>query len=168
MTVTEMGTERGAARRRAGAIGQGPLLLYDDRCGVCRRFVSMLIGADRTGTLRIAPLDCAVGDALRREHPKLEARDSAVWIRQDGTVTTHSDAILDAIDYLGGTLSPLSKLLRGIVPQLLRDRAYKAFADNRNLFGAIGMQQLDRRALDRTLGAASGESAVEPALATGS
>lgn len=164
MSITEMGTDRGVARRRAGALGQGPLLLYDDRCSVCRRFVSLVVGADRVGTLRIAPLDCAVGDALRREHPRLEARDSAVWIRPDGTVTTHSDAILDAIEYLGGALSPLSRLLRAIVSRPLRDRAYKAFADNRKLFGAIGMQQLDRRAQERVLVGASGGTGDGSAL----
>ena len=113
--------------------------------------------ADRRGTLRIAPLDCAVGDALRRERPELVPRDSAIWVRPDGSVTTHSDAILDAIEYLGGGLTPLAKLLRTMVPRPLRDRAYTVFANNRNLFGQLGMQELDARAQGRTLRDAEGE-----------
>ncbi len=117
----------------------------------------MVIGADRRGTLRIAPLDCAVGDALRREHPHLVPKDSAIWVRPDGSLSTHSDAILDAIEYLGGTLTPLAKLLRMIVPRPLRDRAYTLFADNRNLFGQFGMRELDARAQSRTLRDSEGE-----------
>jgi predicted DCC family thiol-disulfide oxidoreductase YuxK len=127
------------------------LLLYDGDCGVCRRFVSLLIGADRGGSLRIAPLASAVGDSLRRDRPELERRDSAIWVSATGTVSTHSDAILDAIAYLGGVLTPLARLLKSLVPQALRDRAYTAFADNRNLFASIGMQELDARARSRML-----------------
>lgn len=148
------------ARRRSDE--RAPLLLYDDRCSVCRRFVSMVIGADRRGILRIAPLDCAVGDALRRERPELVAKDSAIWVRPDGTVTTHSDAILDAIEYLGGTLTPLARLLRTMVPRMVRDRAYIAFANNRNLFGQLGMEELDPRAQSRTLRDAEGEPMQAP------
>jgi predicted DCC family thiol-disulfide oxidoreductase YuxK len=138
-----------AERRRSSA--RAPLLLYDDHCSVCKRFVSMIIGADRRGTLRIAPLNSPIGDALRRERPELAPRDSAIWVRTDGSITTHSDAILDAIEYLGGSLTPLGKLLRRLVPRALRDRAYVAFANNRNLFGQFGVRELDARAQSRTL-----------------
>ncbi len=144
-----------AARRRSHE--RAPLLFYDDHCSVCRRFVSMLIGADRRGTLRIAPLNSPMGDAIRRERPELEPRDSAIWVRTDGTISTHSDAILDAIEYLGGALTPLGKVLRGIVPRSLRDRAYTAFANNRNLFGQFGMSELDERAKSRTMRDMDGE-----------
>ncbi len=137
------------ARPRSDA--RAPLLLYDDRCSICRRFVSILIGADRRGTLRIAPLNGPIGDAIRRTRPALEPRDSAIWIGIDGTVSTHSDAMLDAIEYLGGALTPLGKVLRSLVPRPLRDRAYTAFANNRKLFRQFGMDELDERAQSRTV-----------------
>jgi len=140
--------DQGAAPQ-SGA--RAPLLLYDGDCGICRRFVSLLIGADRRGSLRIAPLASAVGDNLRRDRPELEPRDSAIWVSATGTVSTHSDAILDAIAYLGGALTPLAGLLKSLVSRALRDRAYTAFANNRNLFGRIGMQELDERAKRRML-----------------
>jgi len=145
------------ARRRSGA--RAPVLLYDDDCSICRRFVSLLIGADRRGTLRIAPLSGPIGDALRRTRPALEPRDSAIWIAVDGTVSTHSDAMLDAIAYLDGALTPLSKVLRSLVPRLLRDRAYTAFANNRSLFGQFGMDELDERSQSRTV-SDTGEASV--------
>lgn len=151
MHTTETAVDGVARNARRRSDERAPLLLYDDQCSVCRRFVSMVIGADRRGTLRIAPLDCAIGDALRRERPELVPKDSAIWVRPDGTLTTHSDAILDAIEYLGGTLTPLAKLLRTLVPRPLRDRAYTAFAKNRTLFGQFGMKELDARAQGRTL-----------------
>lgn len=145
-----------ASRRRANE--RPPILLYDDHCSVCRRFVSMVIGADREGTLRIAPLSSPIGDALRRDRPELEPRDSAIWVRGDGTISTHSDAILDAIEYLGGALTPLGKLLRALVPRPLRDRAYTAFANNRNLFGTFGIKELDERSKRRMMSDVEGES----------
>jgi len=148
MVDTTMHHDQGATPRSGACT---PLLLYDGDCGVCRRFVSLLIGADRGGSLRIAPLASAVGDSLRRDRPELEPRDSAIWVSASGTVSTHSDAILDAIAYLGGVLTPLARLLKSLVPRALRDRAYTAFADNRNLFGFIGMQNLDDRAKSRTV-----------------
>ena len=148
MADTTMHHDQGATPH-SGA--RAPLLLYDGDCGVCRRFVSLLIGADRGGSLRIAPLASAVGDDLRRDRPELEPRDSVIWVSATGTVSTHSDAILDAIAYLGGALTPLARLLKSLVPRALRDRAYTAFADNRDLFGRIGMQELDDRSKSRML-----------------
>ena len=139
--------------RRAGEPTQGtggPLLLYDQMCSVCRRFVSLLIRADAHGSLRIAPLQSPIGDVVRRDHPEFSARDSALWIQPNGHIVGYSDAILDSLEYLGGAWVPLARALRS-VPRSLRDQAYTTFARNRNLFARLGLDELDERSLQRML-----------------
>ena len=134
----------------SATVVNGPVLLYDEKCSVCRRFVAMIVHADGRGTMRIAPLQCPLGDAIRRSHPEFAAKDSALWIGLDGEILSHSDAILASLEYLGGPWTALTVAMR-IVPHPLRDAAYRAFAQNRNLFGKLGLSSLDSKTLERML-----------------
>ena len=136
---------RSSAGRRAD-----PVLLYDEKCSVCRRFISLIVNSDNRGAMRIAPLQSPLGDAIRHARPEIAPKDSAVWIGPDGEISAFSDAILAALDYLGGPWTALTAAMR-IVPYQLRDRAYRAFAENRNLFGRLGLSTLDSRTLERML-----------------
>ena len=127
-----------------------PVLLYDEKCSVCRRFISLIVNADNRGAMRIAPLQSPLGDAIRNARPEFAAKDSALWIGRDGEICAYSDAILAALDYLGGPWTVLTAAMR-IVPHPLRDRAYRAFAENRNLFGRLGLSTFDSRTLERML-----------------
>ena len=127
-----------------------PVLLYDENCSVCRRFISLVVNADNRGGMRIAPLLSPLGDAIRQSHPEYSARDSALWIGRDGNILAYSDAILAALDYLGGPWTALTAAMR-IVPHALRDAAYRTFASNRNLFAPLGLSELDSRSLGRLL-----------------
>jgi predicted DCC family thiol-disulfide oxidoreductase YuxK len=138
--------------------GRGAVLLFDDRCNVCRRFVSFLVGIDRVGRLRIAPLQSLFGDTIRRTHVQFTQRDSALFVRPDGTILAYSDAILASLEQVGGVWGRVARAFRR-VPRHLRDRAYTAFANRRNVFGAFGMTTLDERSARRLLpdGALSGD-----------
>lgn len=127
-----------------------PVLLYDERCGVCRRFVSMLVGADRRGLIRIAPLQGPRGDQVRRNHPGFAAKDSALWLPPRGNPVGHSDAILAALEYLGGGWRLAARAAR-FIPRTVRDWAYRTFAEHRSGFGRIGLAQLDERSRQRLL-----------------
>jgi predicted DCC family thiol-disulfide oxidoreductase YuxK len=127
-----------------------PLLLYDERCSVCRRFVSLVVRADARGKLRIAPLQSPRGEALRRDHPQFAAKDSAVWVPPSGAPLGYSDAILEALAYLGGGWRVVAGLGR-LIPRAVRDWAYRAFARNRRFFGWLGLDQLDPRSRARLL-----------------
>ncbi len=111
------------ADRRLGR----PLLLYDARHGLCRRFVSLVIRADRAATISIASLVGREGAALLREHPVLGAYDSAIWIPTEGPALVESDAILAALDHVGGLWSRIAGIARR-VPLPLRTAVYGWFA----------------------------------------
>ncbi len=131
-------------------LADGPVLLYDADCSVCRRFVALVIHADKRGQLRIAPLHSELGEQLRRVHPAFTARDSAVWVPVAGTAVGHSDAILAALAHVGGGWGLLAAGGR-VVPRRLRDQAYRFFAGHRSWFAWLGLDQLDESARRRTV-----------------
>jgi predicted DCC family thiol-disulfide oxidoreductase YuxK len=145
-TSTLPGSAAGASTLRSA----DPVLLYDENCSVCRRFISLLINADQRGAMRIAPLQSPLGDAIREAYPEYTAKDSALWIGRDGEIRAYSDAILASLDYLGGPWTALTAAMR-VVPVRFRDAAYRTFAENRNLFGRLGLTELDSNALERML-----------------
>lgn len=118
------------------------VLLFDDRCSVCRRFVSFVSGIDRVGHLRVAPLQSLFGDTIRRTHTEFSKRDSALFVQPDGTILAYSDAILAALEQVGGLWRHVARALHR-VPRRLRDRVYTAFANGRSAFAALGLPLFD-------------------------
>jgi len=137
-------------REVEGRSRSGPLLLYDARCSVCRRFVSLVVHADRTGTICIAPLVGRHGDAARRVNAAFVTYESAVWIPREGPALAESDAILAALQHLGGRGRWLAAVGH-LVPRALRNAAYRAFAGNRKWFAWVGLRDLDAMVRARTL-----------------
>ncbi len=140
----------GQPREVEGRSRSGPLLLYDARCSVCRRFVSLVVHADRSGTISIAPLVGRHGDAVRRINPAFGTHESAVWIPSEGPALAESDAILAALHHLGGRGRWLAAV-GDVVPRALRNAAYRAFAGNRKWFAWVGLRELDAMVRARTL-----------------
>ena len=127
-----------------------PVLLYDAHCGVCRRFVRFLVRHDRTGSVRIAPLQSPIGAGVRSRYPEFDRQDSAVWLPSRGKPRGFSDAIIDSLDHVGGQWSVLARTMR-LVPRRLRDRAYRLFAGNRRYFGWLSIPELDQETQARLL-----------------
>jgi predicted DCC family thiol-disulfide oxidoreductase YuxK len=140
----------GQAREVLGRSPTGPLLLYDARCSVCRRFVTLVVHADRSGKIRIAPLVGPYGDALRRTHPVFGARESAVWIPRNGPALAQSDAILAVLHHLGGGWRWLAAL-GAVIPRSFRNAAYRWFAQHRRWFSWFGLRDLDTTVRARLL-----------------
>lgn len=140
----------GVPRPLLGRSPSGPLLLYDERCSVCRRFVVLLIRADAEGVLRIAPLLGRHGRAVRQRQPELWKVSSAIWVPLFGPAVGQSEAILAALHYLGGKWRLLARIA-GVVPRPLRDWVYRRFAGNRRYFAWIGLGELDLAARARLL-----------------
>ena len=57
------------------------LILYDDKCALCRTFVCFVLKADRAGEFRLAPLQ---GRLARTFHGDAPAADSMVLIENWG------------------------------------------------------------------------------------
>jgi predicted DCC family thiol-disulfide oxidoreductase YuxK len=119
-----------------------PLLLYDAHCSVCRRFVSLVIKADRRGTMRVGTLQGGRGASIRRAFPDIGAGNSAIWIFPGVDPVAQSDAILGVMTYLGGWWGALAVAGR-VLPTGLRNLVYRLFARNRHYFAWIGMASLD-------------------------
>jgi predicted DCC family thiol-disulfide oxidoreductase YuxK len=128
----------------------GPVLLYDAHCSVCRRFVQWFIHADTASRLRIAPLQGTYGDAVRRDQTAFSGRDSAIWIPESGTPVHRSSAVLGVMQYLGGAWGFAAALGR-LVPLPVRDWIYRTFAANRRYFGWMGLDKFDELTLSRIL-----------------
>ena len=139
-----------AIRHAAFPPRTGPMLFFDDRCSVCRRFIAMVVAADRRGELRIAPLIGARADALRRRYPEFNGGKSALWLPAEGPPVGYTDAILGVLHYLGGGWRILARLA-GLVPRPIRNWAYRTFADHRNRFGWLGLAELDRESRARLI-----------------
>ena len=133
-----------------GRSRSGPLLLYDARCSVCRRFVSLVIHADRAETIRIAPLVGRHGDAARRATPGFGIGESAVWIPHEGHALAQSDAILAALHFLGGGWRWLA-LAGRVIPRRVRNAAYRWVAGKRRWFGWLGLRELDAMVRSRMM-----------------
>jgi predicted DCC family thiol-disulfide oxidoreductase YuxK len=144
---------------------QAPVLYYDARCSVCKRFVAFALARDTRGLLRLATLQGARGDALRQAYPAFAGRESAVWVAPGARPVGYSDAILATLDYLGGAWRGLARAGR-LVPRPLRDRLYRSFADHRSYFGRIGIDRLDANAnsrhIDQELMSPDSPRTVEP------
>ena len=126
------------------------VLLFDDRCKVCRSFVSFVTGIDRVGVLRIAPLQSLFGDTIRRTHLEFSKRDSALLVQPDGSILAYSDALIAALDQVGGLWRHVAHVLHRI-PRRLRDRAYTGFANHRSAFASLGLTSFGEWSASRTI-----------------
>ncbi len=123
---------------------QGPVLFYDEECSLCRRFVALVLAADRRGQLRIAPLHGTHADGIRRFHPEFGAMDSALFLPREGPPLQRSDAILATLESIGGPWTVIAWLGR-LVPRPLRDLVYRGFVRHRDSFSWLGLSELDPR-----------------------
>ena len=109
-------------------------VLYDDRCGFCRWFVSKIAAWDRTRRVRFAPIRSAEGEA-RLDGMDPTRRDSS-WhlITRDGRVVSAGAAVPFLLRELPGGI-PLSWVADAL--PLTTDLAYCAVARRRGAFGRL-------------------------------
>lgn len=108
------------------------LVFYDGDCGLCHRSVSFLARRDRDGSrFLFAPLGgetagTRLGGGGFGQHPA----GTVVVLDEKGVVRTRSDAVLHALDRLGGIWRIVAGAMR-VVPRPLRDGVYRAVARTR-------------------------------------
>lgn len=127
-----------------------PVAVMDAECAICSWGARMIHRLDRSGTVRICPIQSPLGTALLR-HYGLVAEDPSTWLFIDGGVA-HVD--FDAVIHAGGRFGGwgrLTSVLR-ILPKPLRDWLYRRLARNRySLFGRGDMCGLPDPAFRRRL-----------------
>ena len=121
------------------------IVLFDGVCNFCDASVNFIIGHDRSGYFKFAPLQSDEGRRLATDHgfssavgsnnedERLSQIDSIILI-EDDRAYVHSSAALRILRRLGAPWSWLYVFV--VVPRPIRDWAYKLFAKYRyRIFG---------------------------------
>lgn len=112
------------------------MLFYDGHCGLCHRFVRVVLAEDRGEAFRLAPLDSDAFRAATTEEQRAALPDSTVVKTADGQLLTQSAGVLHVLARLGG-LWRVMAWLGGLAPRHLADRVYAGIAGvRRRLFAA--------------------------------
>lgn len=112
-----------------------PVLLYDGDCSLCNFVVRFMLGHDRRGILRFAPLQSAPAqEFLASRGLPTDDFDSLVFVpdwndRERGAYLLRTTGALAAFAELGPPWDGVARL--GFIPAALRDAAYKLIAKTR-------------------------------------
>lgn len=103
------------------------IVFYDGDCGLCNRFIKLILKFEKGPTLYFSPLDSSLAKEL------LKSRDlETVTLLKNGEEYQRSSAALLIIKEMVFPLSLLYGFI--IIPRLLRDYIYKIIARNRKSF----------------------------------
>ncbi|MEL6678557.1 MAG: DCC1-like thiol-disulfide oxidoreductase family protein [Pseudomonadota bacterium] len=107
----------------------GPVAVMDAECAICSWGARMIHRLDRSGTVRICPIQTPLGRALL-EHYGLEADDPSTWLFIHGGVA-HKD--FEAVVFAGRSFGGFGRLTTVLLalPRPLRDWLYQRLARNR-------------------------------------
>lgn len=111
-----------------------PLIVYDDVCVLCSRFVRWVVRHDPAGVFRFTSVQGPLGEGLYRSLGLNPDRLETILLIEDGAVFMKSAAVANVARRLGGVARGAG-LLR-LLPDALGDGAYDLVARNRyRLFG---------------------------------
>ena len=105
-----------------------PIIFFDGVCGMCNRFVDLILRIDNKGVFRFAPIQ---GETAKQMLPPLSEapQEWSMFYLDERGIREESDAFLEVYRRLGGVWWLLS-LLR-LVPRRVRDFVYRTVARNR-------------------------------------
>lgn len=109
-----------------GSPAEGNAIFFDGYCGLCNRWVDVLLRADTAGIWKFAPLQSRPGAQLLRLADLSETYTDSVVVVRDGYLYTHSTAIIVALIALGGWYRAARLLL--VIPTFVRDPLYAGVA----------------------------------------
>src|SRR4029453_1728236 len=110
------------------------VILFDGVCNFCNGAVNLVINRDRQGYFKFAALQSAAGEELLDMYRIDKAETDSVVLIEDDEAYIHSSAALRIVRRLPGPWPVLYGFI--IVPEAIRDWAYKLFAKYRyRLFG---------------------------------
>lgn len=127
-----------------------PVAVMDAECALCSWGARMIHRLDRSGVVRICPIQTPLGAALMR-HYGLDPKDPDTWIFiENGHAFVDFEAVLHAGSSFGGW-GKLVRVLQ-VLPKPGRDWLYRRIARNRyRLFGRGDMCALPNPAFQKRL-----------------
>ncbi|MFN0006346.1 MAG: thiol-disulfide oxidoreductase DCC family protein [Planctomycetota bacterium] len=103
-------------------------VFYDGHCGLCHRFVRLILAEDLTGrSIRFAPLDSEAAREAFDERERASLPDSVVVKTAEGATLFRSRGTLHILARLGGLWRLTAGLLR-VVPRPVLDLGYNFVA----------------------------------------
>jgi len=118
------------------AVGQHHVIFYDGDCALCQGFIRFLLFRDQEGRrFLFSPLQGHLITQLLEPAVRAALPDTLVLRTADGVVRIQSEAVLGALDRLGGFWR-LVGIIGRVVPRRVRDAVYAWFArTRRRMFG---------------------------------
>lgn len=111
----------------------GGIILFDGICNFCNSSVQFIIKRDQAAFFKFASIQSEVGQALLAQYKVPANIDSVIYIEQEN-IYFESTAALKISRRLDGLWPACYVLI--VIPQCIRNTAYKLFAKNRyRLFG---------------------------------
>ncbi len=109
-------------------------IFYDGACGLCHRFVALVIAEDRDAVFWFAPLGGTTFESMVPAHSRVTLPDSLVISTADGRLLTTAAAARHALVRLGGVWRVIGEVL-GVLPHGLCEWGYRRVASvRRRLF----------------------------------
>ncbi len=109
-------------------IANPPIIFFDGVCGMCNRFVDLILRIDSKQIFRFAPIQGETAKQLLPPLSEAPQKWSMLYLDEQG-IYERSDAFLEVYRRLGGVWWFLN-LLR-LVPRGMRDFVYRTVARNR-------------------------------------
>ncbi|MGF0537269.1 thiol-disulfide oxidoreductase DCC family protein [Agrobacterium sp. ES01] len=127
-----------------------PVAVMDAKCAICSWGARMINRLDRSGTVRICPIQSPLGSALLH-HYGFKADDPSSWLfLDDGIVHTDFEAVIHAGRTFGGW-GHMTAILR-LFPKGVRHKLYNWLARNRYaIFGRSDLCALPDPKLQKRL-----------------
>ena len=108
------------------------IILFDGVCNFCNGAVNFVIDRDQAGYFKFAALQSEAGEELLERHSIDKIETDSVILIEDDEAYTHSSAALRIVRRLPGAWPLLYGFI--VLPEAIRDWAYKLFARNRYRF----------------------------------
>lgn len=98
-------------------------IFYDSACGMCNRFVRLVLIEDQWSTVKLAPLLGETFQKIISKDDKKDLPDSIIIYTDGGKILFKSEAIIEVLFHLGGVWKVLGYMIY-IIPRSIRDILY--------------------------------------------
>jgi len=114
-------------------LNQHPIIFFDGVCGICNKFVDIILKADKNEIFFFAPIQGETAKRILQPLPSKVSDWSMIYVDENG-IYQQSDASLQICRRMGGSWKILGYLL--LIPRIIRNPVYRLIAKNRyKLFG---------------------------------
>lgn len=105
------------------------IILYDDTCSLCNRFVNFVLKRDKAKIFQFASLQSHYGIELVKNFHLPADKQETILLYEDKKIFSQSDAIIKVLNSLGGIWRYMVILI--LIPGSIRNKFYKILAENR-------------------------------------